>query len=129
LVGIIEFAAPEDFEIGSTFLLGGGLLMLSGICSYIGISLNSTQLPLTDEQSGFSPTKIAEAYRHRNQILGKLMPLSLVTGGLGTILLILAVLRIASIERSSLPLDTAFIIVTISLLGAVGIGRYVATNQ
>lgn len=129
LVGIIEFAAPPDFAISGVFLLGGGLLMLSGVCSFIGVTLNSTQLPLTDAQSGFSPTEVAEVYRHRNQILGKLMPLALVAGGLGTILLILEVLRIASIERSALPLDIVFLIVTISLLGAVGVGRYLATGR
>jgi hypothetical protein len=124
VVGIFQFGDPGGFEIEGWFLIGGGLLGISGVCSFISVALNGAPLPVEANNSeGFDPAALGNEYRRRNRLLEKLMAGALVTGGAGIIILTLKLLEIIKVERG-LPLTGSIMIVVALLLGSVLIGRY-----
>ena len=128
VIGIIQFGASSDFRIDGLFLVGGGLLMLSGLFSFIGVALNGSPLPIErDDSANFDPAALANEYRLRNWYLGKLMIGALVAGGTGIMVLALRSLELTEVDRA-LPLLKTAIVIVILLLGAVAVGRYLATS-
>ena len=129
VVGIIQIADLMEFKIDGLFLVGGALLLVSGGCSFVGLTLNGTQFSFEKVNTPeFDVDALVEEYRSRNRVLAKLMPTALVSGGLGVIVLILAVIEITSIERSGLPLTVVVGLVAGVLLGAVWIGVHLAES-
>lgn len=128
VVGIIQFGAPTEFEIDGLFLFGGGLLALSGVCSFIGVALNGAPLPVeANDNKEFDLAALVKEYQSRNQRLEKLVNGALVAGGVGIVILILNVIQISEVDPA-LPLIYTSIGVVALLLGSVAVGRYWANS-